>query len=102
MDELTIESEKQNTVLIFEEVSKSQTEKKPLTTELLNSMVKRSYVSSTGVRFTDDKSIEASDASINQRYSQLKSECKVKLKDLNNLIDEINNVKIWFGQSYAL
>jgi hypothetical protein len=26
----------------------------------------------------------------------------VKLKDLNNLIDEINNVKIWFGQSYAL
>lgn len=94
MDELTIESEKQNTVLIFEEVSKSQTEKKPLTTELLNSMVKRSYVSSTGVRFTDDKSIEASDASINQRYSQLKSECKVKLKDLNNLIDEINNVKI--------
>jgi hypothetical protein len=94
LDELTIESEKQNTVLIFEEVSKSQTEKKPLTTELLNSMVKRSYVSSTGVRFTDDKSIEASDASINQRYSQLKSECKVKLKDLNNLIDEINNVKI--------
>ena len=94
MDELTIESEKQNTVLIFEEVSKSQTEKRPLTTELLNSMVKRSYVSSTGVRFTDDKSIEASDASINQRYSQLKSECKVKLKDLNNLIDEINNVKI--------
>jgi len=102
LDELTIESEKQNTVLIFEEVSKSQTEKRPLTTELLNSMVKRSYVSSTGVRFTDDKSIEASDASINQRYSQLKSECKVKLKDLNNLIDEINNVKIWFGQSYAL
>lgn len=94
MDELTIESEKQNTVLIFEEASKSQTEKRPLTTELLNSMVKRSYVSSTGVRFTDDKSIEASDASINQRYSQLKSECKVKLKDLNNLIDEINNVKI--------
>jgi uncharacterized protein YheU (UPF0270 family) len=94
LEELTTQSEKQNTVLIFEELSKSQAEKKPLTTELLNNMVKRSYVSSTGVRFTDDKSIEASDASVNQRYSQLKSECKVKLKDLNSLIDDINNIKI--------
>jgi hypothetical protein len=73
LDELSTQSEKQNTVLVFEEVSKNQAEKKPLTTELMNSMVKRSYVSSTGVRFTDDKAIEASDASVNQRYSQLKS-----------------------------
>ena len=97
---MTIESEKQNTVLIFEEVSKSQTEKRPLNTDLLNNMVKRSYVSSSGVRFTDDKSIAASDASIKQRYDQLKSECKVKSKSLNNLIDEINNnhLGVWISQ----
>lgn len=57
LDELATQSEKQNTVLIFEEVSKNQAEKKVLTTELMNSMVKRSYVTTNGVRFTDDKAI---------------------------------------------
>ena len=60
-------------MLIFEEVSKNQAERKVLTTELMNSMVKRSYVSTNGVRFTDDKAIEASDASVNQRFGQLKN-----------------------------
>lgn len=87
LDELVSQSEKQNTVLIFEEVSKNQAEKKTLTPELMNSMLKRSYVSNTGVRFTDDKAIEASDAEVNQRFGQLKNLCKIKLKDLNSLID---------------
>jgi hypothetical protein len=46
------------------------------------------------VRFTDDKAIEASNASVSARFGQLKNECKVKLKGLNGLIDEINNIKI--------
>jgi DNA-binding transcriptional regulator YbjK len=94
LEELTNESEKQNTVLIFEEVSKNLSEKKQLSTELMNSMVKRSLVGSNGVHFIDEKAIEASNASINERYGKLKSECKVKLRDLNNLIDEVNNIKI--------
>lgn len=57
LEELTNESDKQNTVLIFEEVSKSLNEKKPLTTELMNSMVKRSLVNSNGVHFVDEKAI---------------------------------------------
>lgn len=57
LEELTNESDKQNTVLIFEEVSKSLNEKRPLTTEQMNSMVKRSLVNGNGVHFVDEKAI---------------------------------------------
>lgn len=71
--ELTNESDKQNTVLIFEDVSKSLNEKRPLTAEQMNNMVKRSLVNGSGVHFVDEKAIETSNASINERYSHLKS-----------------------------
>lgn len=94
MEELTGQSEKQNTVLVFEEVNKNQAEKKTITTEIMNSMVKRSLVSSSGVHFIDEKSIEVQNSIINERYTKLRAETKVKLKNLNNLIDEINNIKL--------
>lgn len=94
MEELTGQSEKQNTVLVFEEVNKNQAEKKTITTDIMNSMVKRSLVSSSGVHFIDEKSIEVQNSIINERYTKLRAETKVKLKNLNNLIDEINNIKL--------
>lgn len=94
MEELTGQSEKQNTVLVFEEVNKNQAEKKTITTDIMNSMVKRSLVSSSGVHFIDEKSIEVQNSIINERYTKLRSQTKVKLKNLNNLIDEINNIKL--------
>jgi hypothetical protein len=45
-------------VLVFEEVSKNQADKKNITTDIMNSLVKRSLVSNSGVHFIDEKSIE--------------------------------------------
>lgn len=75
-------------------MNKNQAEKKTITTDIMNSMVKRSLVSSSGVHFIDEKSIEVQNSIINERYTKLRAETKVKLKNLNNLIDEINNIKL--------
>ena len=53
LEELTTEADKQNSVTIFEEVMKTQKEKRPLTADQWNEMIRRSLVGANGVHFVD-------------------------------------------------
>ena len=58
-EELIQESNKQNTVLIFEEVGKIAKEKKYAQLDQGRMIVKRSMVNSKGLHFSDQEGIEA-------------------------------------------
>ena len=57
-----------------------------------NLLLKRSLVNNKGLHFTDEEAIQNANNLINEKVSDLKKESKVKLKELNDLIDEINAV----------
>ena len=57
-----------------------------------NLLIKRSLVNNKGVHFTDEDSIQNANNEINEKVSSLKKDSKVKLKELNDLIDEINAI----------
>ena len=50
-------------------------------------MVKRSLVGKEGVHFSDEVGIEAANEIVNEKFSTVKKESKIKLKPLEDLID---------------
>ena len=75
---------------VFDETIKLLSEKKMVGTEFLGEAIKRSQVGTKGVHFINQQELQARNASIDQRFDNLKKETKVKLKDLSNLISEID------------
>lgn len=49
-------------------------------------------VNSKGLAFTDEEAIEAVNSTLAERFTSLKKESKLKVKNLEDLIDEINAI----------
>ena len=75
---------------IFDETIKVLSEKKAVGTEFLGEAIKRSQVGTKGVHFVNQQELEARNSSIDQRFDRLKKETKFKLKDISDLISEID------------
>lgn len=56
-------------------------------------ILKRALCNNKGLHFSDEETIELANHTANEKFAAVKKESKIKLKPLEDLIDEINNIQ---------